>query len=72
MAEVDTPVVLRVEGDNQAGLAHKLTQTWALAGLTLHGLMMSAIGQRFVGYASFDNVQDANRAAAILGELGHS
>jgi hypothetical protein len=24
----------------------------------------------FVGYVSFDNVQDANRAAAILGDLG--
>ena len=71
MAEVDMPVVLRVEGDNQAGLAHKVTQNWALAGLSLQGLMMSSIGQRFVGYVSFDNVQDANRAAAILGELGH-
>lgn len=72
MQEVDTPVVLRVEGDNQAGLGHKLTQTWSLAGLSLHGLMMSVVGNRFVGYVSFDTVQDANRAAAILGELGHS
>jgi hypothetical protein len=72
MCEVDTPVVLRVEGDNQAALGHKLTQTWALAGLSLHGLMMSVVGQRFVGYVSFDTVQDANRAAAILGDLGHS
>jgi hypothetical protein len=68
--EVDTPVVLRVEGDNSAGLAHRLTQQWALAGLSLHGLMMSVLHDRFVGYVSFDNVQDANRAAAILGDLG--
>ena len=27
--EADTPVVLRVEGDNQAGLAHRVTQQWA-------------------------------------------
>lgn len=72
LIEVDTPVVLRVEGDNQAGLAHKLTQQWALAGLSLQGLTMSVLGNRFVGYVSFDTVQDANRAAAILGELGHS
>lgn len=69
--EVDAPVVLRVEGDNQAGLAHRVTQAWAGAGLSMQGLMMSVLGQRFVGYVSFDNVQDANRAAAILGELGH-
>jgi hypothetical protein len=68
--EVDQPVVLRVEGDNSAGLAHKLTQKWAMEGLSLHGLMMSVVGDRFVGYVSFDTVTDANRAAAILGDLG--
>jgi len=68
--EVDNPVVLRVEGDNAAGLGHRLTQRWALEGLTLQGLMMSVLGSKFVGYVSFDNVQDANRAAAILGDLG--
>jgi hypothetical protein len=70
LAETDNPVVLRVEGDNQAGLAHRLTQQWALAGLNLQGLMMSVIGGKFVGYASFDSVADSNRAAAILGDLG--
>ncbi len=70
LAETDNPVVLRVEGDNQAGLAHRLTQQWALAGLSLQGLMMSVIGSKFVGYASFDTVADSNRAAAILGDLG--
>jgi hypothetical protein len=70
LSETDNPVVLRVEGDNQAGLAHRLTQQWALAGLSLQGLMMSAIGNKFVGYASFDTVADSNRAAAILGDLG--
>ena len=69
-AETGNPVVLRVEGDNQAGLGHRLTQQWALAGLSLQGLMMSVIGEKFVGYASFDTVADSNRAAAILGDLG--
>jgi len=68
--ETNEPIVLRVEGDNALGLAHRLTQKWATEGLSLHGLVMSVIGQRFVGYASFDNITDANRAAAILGDLG--
>jgi hypothetical protein len=70
LSETDNPVVLRVEGDNQTGLAHRLTQQWALAGLSMQGLMMSVLGEKFVGYASFDNVADSNRAAAILGDLG--
>ena len=70
LAETNNPVVLRVEGDNQAGLAHRLTQQWALAGLSLQGLMMSVLDDKFVGYASFDTVADSNRAAAILGDLG--
>jgi hypothetical protein len=70
--ETTHPIVLRVQGDNQAGLGHRLTQEWARAGLSLHGLMMSVLGDKFVGYASFDNATDANRAAAILGDLGHS
>lgn len=70
LSETDNPVVLRVEGDNQAGLAHRLTQQWALAGLSLQGLMMSVLSDKFVGYASFDTVADSNRAAAILGDLG--
>ena len=68
--EASNPVVLRVEGDNAAGLAHRLTQQWAMEGLSLHGLMMSVLGDKFVGYVSFDTVGDANRAAAILGDLG--
>jgi hypothetical protein len=70
LTETYSPVVLRVEGDNEAGLGHRVTQEWALAGLSLHGLMMSVLGNKFVGYASFDTVHDANRAAAILGDLG--
>jgi len=69
LRETDTPVVLRVEGDNSQGLGHRLTKQWAEAGLSLHGLMMSVLGSKFVSYVSFDTVQDANRAAAILGDL---
>jgi glycine cleavage system regulatory protein len=69
MQETQAPVVLRVEGDNEAGLAHRLTQQWALAGISMQELTMAVIGGKFVGYAAFDTVNDANRAAAILGDL---
>jgi hypothetical protein len=70
LSETGNPVVLRVEGDNQAGLAHRLTQQWSLAGLSLQGLSMAVLGDKFVGYVSFDTVADSNKAAAILGDLG--
>src|SRR5262245_55900041 len=31
LTEAHDPVVMRVAGDNEAGLAHRLTQQWALA-----------------------------------------
>jgi hypothetical protein len=70
LAETHDPVVLRVEGDNSAGLGHKVTQQWALAGISFQGMTMCVLGNKFVGYAAFDSNADANRAAAILGDLG--
>jgi glycine cleavage system regulatory protein len=70
MAEVQNPVVLRVEGDNQAGLAHRLTQQWAKEGISLEGLTMAVMSGKFIGFAAFDNVADANKAAQILADLG--
>lgn len=70
MHEVPEPIVMRVEGDDKAGLGGRLTQAWEMAGINLHGLVMSVIGGKFVGYATFDTVSDANRAATILAELG--
>src|SRR5262249_43944592 len=70
LSETHDPVVLRVEGDNEAGLGHRWTQQWALAGISSQGLTMSVLGNKFIGYAAFDTTADANRAAAILGDLG--
>jgi hypothetical protein len=70
LSETNYPVVRRIEGDNEAGLAHRLTQQWAIANINLHGLTMTAVGAKFVGYATFDSVADANRAAQILADLG--
>jgi hypothetical protein len=72
LVEVQEPIVLRVEGDNKAGLAHRLTQQWALAGISLEGLTMAVLRDQFVGFAAFDSVTDANRAAQILADLGSS
>jgi hypothetical protein len=68
--EVSEPIVMRVEGDDKTGLGGRLTQAWEMAEINLHSLYMSVIGGRFVGYATFDTVADANRAATILAELG--
>jgi hypothetical protein len=70
LSETHETVVLRVEGDNETGLAFRLTQQWALAGISLQALTMSVLGTKFVGYAAFDSVDDANRAAQILADLG--
>ena len=72
MHEVKTPVIIRVEGDNKAGLAHRLTHEWAVAGISFQGLTMTVLGDKFVGYAAFDNSDDANKAATILANIGSS
>lgn len=70
--EVEIPIVHRIEGDDEAGLAHRLTQKWAIAGLSFHGLTLASVGNKFIGYATFDTVADANRAAQILADTGSS
>jgi hypothetical protein len=72
LSESHQTIVLRVEGDNEAGLGYRLTQQWATAGINLQGLTMAVLGNKFVGYAAFDSVADANRAAQILADLGAS
>ena len=61
---------MRVEGDNEAGLAHRVAQQWAIANISLQGMSLSVLGKKFVGYVAFDSVDDANRAAQILADLG--
>lgn len=68
--EVGEPIVMRVSGDDKLGLSGRLTQAWEMAGINLHGLVMSVIAGKFVGYVTFDSVADANKAATILAEIG--
>ncbi len=69
MHEVDSPVVRRIEGDNTTGFGHHVTQQWAVAGINLQGLTMAVLNDKFVGYAAFDTVHDANRAAQIVADM---
>src|SRR5207244_13512974 len=69
LAETHETVVLRVEGDNEAGLGFRLTQQWATAGISLQSLTMAVLGNKFVVFAAFDNVTDAIRADTILAAL---
>lgn len=71
MHEVADPIVMRIEGDNTAGLAHRLKHAWAAAGINVHGAIMTVIGNKFVGFVTFDTVADGNKAASILAEVGH-
>lgn len=68
--EVSEPIVMRVEGDDRTGLAGKLTTAWEMAGINLHGMVMSVFSGKFVGYVTFDSVTDANKAATLLAEIG--
>jgi hypothetical protein len=71
MHEVQDPIVMRVEGDDTAGLAHRLKHAWAAAGINVHGSTLTTLGTKFVGFVTFDTVEDANRAARLLAEVGH-
>jgi hypothetical protein len=68
MNEVTDPIVMHIVGDNTAGLAFRLKHHWAKAGISLHGAIMTVMNGKFVGYITFDSVEDANRAASILAE----
>ena len=68
--EVQEPIVMRFEGDDSSGLGSRVTLAWEAAGINLHGLMMAVVSGKFVGYATFDRADDANRAAVLLSEMG--
>lgn len=60
---------LRVEGENKPGVAAKLTEKIAAAGINLHGFSAAVIGAKFILYIGFDTAKDAEKAAAILKQL---
>jgi hypothetical protein len=62
-------IMLRVEGDNQAGLGYQLMYCLAVAGINLRGLSVSTVGQRFAAYLAFDNADAATQAIQVLATL---
>lgn len=57
---------LRVEGDNEPGIAANLTEKIAKGGVNLRGFSAAVIGTRFIMYIGFDNAGDTDKAEAIL------
>ena len=61
--------MLRVEGTNRVGVGFDLMSRLAVAGITLAGLSISALGERFVAYLAFNNPDTATQAVQILAML---
>ena len=59
---------LRVEGENQEGIAAKLTAKLGDAGVNLRGLSGAVIGTRFVLHLGLDTEADVERVIRILKE----
>ncbi len=57
---------LLIEGDNKPGLAHKIAQAVADAGMNLTFLIAQVIGRRYAATIGFATDEDAKRAAALI------
>ena len=72
LTETHNPVVLRVEGDNQAGLGHRLTQQWCLGGPDHAGSEHVCAGRQVRRLRLVRHRRRRQPAAAILGDLGQN
>jgi hypothetical protein len=61
---------VRVEGPNEPGIAAKLAQKVAGAGINLRGVSAAVIGTRFVVHFGFDTAEAAGKALALLRQSG--
>jgi len=57
---------VRVEGDNEPGVAAEVTEKIAAAKINLRGVSAAVIGPRFIIYLGFDTAKDAEKAVKIL------
>jgi len=57
---------IRVRGQNERGIAGKLTQAVAKAGINLRGFSAAAIGTQFIMHLAFDSPEDARKAIGVL------
>jgi len=58
--------VLLVEGDNRAGLGHRMAQAIAEAGVNLDFLVAQVIGRKYSAVIGFENEADASKATALI------
>lgn len=61
---------VRVEGRNERGIAGKLAQAVATAGINLRGFSAAAIGSQFVAHMAFDTSEDSQKAVTLLRQQG--
>lgn len=57
---------VRVEGQNQPGIAAELAAQLAAAGLNLRGFSAAVLGTQFILYLGMDSAEDAAQAMAVL------
>ena len=57
---------VRVEGENQPGIAAALAFKLAAAGLNLRGFSAAVLGTQFILYLGLDSAEDAARAVSLL------
>jgi hypothetical protein len=65
LAASSIPTLL-VEGDNKPGLAHRIAQAFADAGVDLSFFVAHAVGKRYVAVIGFGSDADAEKAAALI------
>ena len=65
LAASSIPTLL-VEGDNKPGLAHKIAQAVADAGVNLGFLVAHVVGKRYVATIGFESEADAMKAAVLI------
>jgi hypothetical protein len=65
LAASSIPTLL-VEGDDKPGLAHRIAQAVADAGVNLSFLVAQVLGKRFVATLGFETEADANKAASLI------
>jgi hypothetical protein len=60
---------IRIEGENQPGIAAELTERLSQTGISLRGLSVAVIGVRFILYLALDTPDDSAKAMEILRQL---
>jgi hypothetical protein len=65
LAASSIPALL-VEGDNRRGMAHKISQAIADAGVNLTFLVAHVVGRRYAATIGFETEADSKKAATLI------